>query len=133
MVVGVHPAYMPPCTTRVGVHPAVHAQYSTVRALHSTGASAVMTVIPGLLKREGTLRRKEALLHPENKPSSARKQALNGQQTRYRKPCCTRRSGMSQPLQSCHQTPLKVLACPFTRFTVGGYPGPWPPLSDISD
>jgi len=88
------------------------------------------TLLATGLRIVGAERREVSLLHLRNKPLPARKRAYKGQQSRYRKHSCTRMTEMSEPLQNCSQTPLRVMDRLFTAERTLPNPGPWPPVSD---
>ena len=81
--------------------PCVHLR-TTFRHAHRGGLSVTST-------RVGIPGKKGGLFHLRINPSRARKGVKRGKETRHRESCCTRPSGILQPLLNCSQTPLKVL------------------------
>jgi len=68
--------------------------YTVVTARYMKDGVVRRAVIPPLLKRRGSCRLKGGLSSSRNNPLSQQKQAGNGKETRYRKECFTRVSGI---------------------------------------
>ena len=113
--------YTPPFLSRVG--------FGFNSGFNSGLGTAVFYTFRHGVKEERPLCAEFSLFSPQNKPSPSQETGEYDQETRYRKHSHTRPAGISQPLLKVSQTPRKVLARPSTRFTVGQYPGPWPPES----
>jgi len=144
---------MPPRTLGGEIYPPWYAHHPptrvyTPRIYASWPASRVQPALAGTNVADGGLpfytscrhinearlgRRKRGSFHLRNKPSSQGKPLHSGQQSRYRKHLCTRAAGIFQPPQKCHQTPLKVTACPYQGLITEPNPLSWPGLSAKSD
>jgi len=115
------PGYVGRYTTRVCreiYHPGIYASLPTIGrctpaqppCVHPVRASVTrqrcvgVTLLAAELKKRGLSEGCPSLSHPENKPSPGQKWRDYGQETRYRESCCTRSTGISQPLLTCSQT-----------------------------
>ena len=122
--------YMSPLHTQVGVPLRVYLSGCTSGCTSGCIQGGVYAVIPGLLRRGGSLCAEGCLSPLRINHCSQQKQTKRDQETRYRERLCTRTSRICQPLKRCLPAPLKVLARLYTPKRRGGLPRPRPIVPD---